>query len=100
MCFLNTECNIGTLVEEAYIYLLMKNILQIIGSLIDMSGSCLEYNTIKMNYLSMFCRAQQLEREREEIEREKAYSRIVRRVHHNHIHHHLHEVSASPFFSY
>jgi len=36
-------------------------------------------------------RAQQLEREREEIEREKAYSRIVRRVHHNHIHHHLHE---------
>ena len=52
MCFLNTECNIGTLVEEAYIYLLMKNILQIIASLIDMSGSCLEYNTIKINYLS------------------------------------------------
>jgi len=36
-------------------------------------------------------RAQQIEREREELEREKAYSRIVRRVHHNHVHHHLHE---------
>eukprot|EP00088_Acartia_fossae_P043801 TRINITY_DN4626_c0_g1_i1.p1 TRINITY_DN4626_c0_g1~~TRINITY_DN4626_c0_g1_i1.p1 ORF type:complete len:688 (+),score=214.90 TRINITY_DN4626_c0_g1_i1:131-2194(+) len=36
-------------------------------------------------------RAQQLEREREEMEREKAFHRIVRKVHHNHIHHHLHE---------